>query len=605
MIKKMLALLLCMSLLLVAFAGCGSEKASPEASSPAAASETEAPEAEETEETEETEAAEVPEETEDSAEASAEEEDAEELPEAIHNVNFPGWDKAELNYTNEVSLPLSEEPAELSMLTTAVNLMGPMANVGITDYNGFEYMQYLEEITGVHVATTELNFFTASEQYNVIIASGDYPDLIKNLGAYYSTGLSGALEDDIIIDLTDDLAELAPNYDFMIHSNSDETPFFLTDGMVLQFMGTYESFINNQGLCIRKDWLEENDLAVPETYDELYEALTTFKDRYGCTTALYMNNNCSITTLVEGYNVASYAVSGSAGAGGSGAGLPYYVEDGVVKCSFIEDGYRDYLTMLNKWYDEGLLDPDFISIEYDPFSGYIEGQLSTDQMAVWCTSGEGINNYEVPVACMPSPVLNKGDMQHLTEMSLAPADDITAVSVSSQCKDPELAIAWLDYWFSEDGITLFNFGMEGKDYELDENGTPKFTDAVINNEYGVNASNYMRARCAFGTMCSLMLRQRTGYLNTDLVNEAWDVWTGNLDGTMAISSNVTMTTEQKEAESYKAGDILTYANQMIAQFAIGDADIDAEWDTFVASLKDMGIEECIELEQAAYDACNG
>lgn len=54
-----------------------------------------------------------------------------------------------------------------------------------------------------------------------------------------------------------------------------------------------------------------------------------------------------------------------------------------------------------------------------------------------------------------------------------------------------------------------------------------------------------------------MLRYRTGYLNSDLVNEAWDVWTSNLDGTMAISSNVTMTTEQKEEEGRKASDILT------------------------------------------------
>ena len=332
--------------------------------------------------------------------------------------------------------------------------------------------------------------------------------------------------------------------------------------------------------------------------------LAAFKDKYNCSTAIYMNKNCTITNLTEGYNVATYNVSGSGGAGGSGAALPYFVEDGVVKCSFLEDGYRDYLTMLHDWYEEGLMDSDFVSIEYDPFSSYLSGQITSDQMGVWCTSGEGIDNYTVPVVCMASPVQNKGDKQHLTEMTLAPADDITAISISSACEDPEIAMAWLDYWFSEDGIAFYNFGLEGADYTLDENNTPKFTDAVVNNEFGLSASNYMRCRCAFGTMPSLMLRYRSAYLNSDLVNEAWDVWTSNLDGTMAISSNVTMTTEQKEAESYKASDIMTYANQMISQFANGDSDIDAQWDTFISSLKDMGIDECIELEQAAYDAAN-
>ena len=145
-------------------------------------------------------------------EASAEEASVPEKAAApIHDLTFPGSENAELDYTNEVSLPISEDGAELTMLTTAVNLMGDLANLGINSYNDFEYMQKLEELTGVHVETNEVNFFTASEQYNVILASGDYPDLIKNLGSYYSTGLSGALSDDIIMDLTDDLSQYAPN----------------------------------------------------------------------------------------------------------------------------------------------------------------------------------------------------------------------------------------------------------------------------------------------------------------------------------------------------------------------------------------------------------
>lgn len=594
--KKLMSLTLCAALGLSLLAGCGDQSSSAPgesaaasaASAPQSAAAASAPEAA------------APADVGSAAEAS----EAEAAPGPVHNITFPGSEKAELDYQNEVSLPISEDGAELTMLTTAVNLMGDLANLGINNYNDFEYMQKLEELTGVHVETTEVNFFTASEQYNVLLASGDYPDLIKNLGTYYSTGLSGALGDDIIMDLTDDLSAYAPNYDYLIHSNDAETPYYLTDGKVLQFMGTYDSFINNQGLVLRKDWLEECGLDVPETYDELHDVLKAFKDKYNCSSAIYMNNNCTITTLTEGYNVATYNVSGSGGAGGSGSSLPYYVEDGVVKCSFIEDGYRDYLTMIHDWYEEGLMDSDFVSIEYDPFSSYLSGQITSDQMGVWCTSGEGIDNYTVPVVCMASPVQNKGDKQHMTEMTLAPADDITAISVSSACEDPDIAMAWLDYWFSEDGVAFYNFGLEGTDYTLDESSTPKFTDAVVNNEFGLSASNYMRCRCAFGTMPSLMLRYRSAYLNSDLVNEAWDVWTSNLDGTMAISSNVTMTTEQKEAETYKATDIMTYANQMISQFCNGDADIDTQWDTFVSQLKDMGIEECIELEQAAYDAAN-
>ena len=590
--KRILSMLLMLSMVCLLFAGCGGNNAASKAqqSTDAETVETQAP-------------------TETQAETDLENTDASEVESAVdivptveHRANMPGRDKAELDYQNEVSLPLSEDGVELTMLTTAVNLMGDLANIGIQNYNDFEYMQKLEEQTGIHVETTEVNFFTASEQYNVIVASGDYPDLFKNLGTYYSTGLTGALADEIIIDLTEDLSEYAPNYDYLIHSNGAQTPYFLSDDMVLQFMGTYDSFVNNQGLVIRKDWLEDLNMEVPTTYDELHDALTAFKNEKGASTAIYMTNNCNITTLTEGYNVASYAASGNAGgAGGTASGLPYYVEDGVVKCSLIEDGFRDYLKMLNQWRMEGLMDPDFISIEYDPFSSYLDGQITTDQMGVWPTSGEGIDKYTVPVTSMASPVQKEGDMQHLTEMTLAPADDITCISISTGCAEPELAMRWLDYWFSEDGILLYNYGQEGVDFTLDAEGTPLFTDAILNNEFALPVSQYMRCRCAFGTMPSLMLRYRTGDLNSDLVNEAWEVWTSNLDGTMAISSNVTMTTEQREQEGRISSDILTYANERVAQFAIGEMDIDKDWDTFVEELKSMNIEECIALEQEAYD----
>ena len=610
--RKWIALLLCLSLLLAALTACGSQSGSeaPADSAPAEA---------QTSQTEEAPAQEAPAQEAPAEEAPAEEASAgdaepsalEEAPAEMaepaveHRATMPGSDLAELNYTNEVSLPLSDG-AELTLLTSAVNLMGPLEGLGITDYNGFEYMQELEKRTGVHVATTEVNFFTASEQYNVIIASGDYPDMFKNLGTYYATGLAGAQADEIIIDMTDDLPEFAPNYDFLIHSNADETPYFLTDGMALQFMGTYDSFINNQGLVIRKDWLEDLGLSVPETYEELHNALLAFKSEKGASTPIYMTNNCNITTLTEGYNVASFAASGNAGGpGGAAAGLPYFVDNGTVKCSLVEDDFRDYLKMINQWREEGLMDPDFISIEYDPFSSYLDGQITSDQMGVWPTSGEGVDKYTVPVTCMASPVQNKGDMQHLTEMTLAPADDITCISVSTGCEDPELAMRWLDYWYSEDGILLYNFGLEGVDFQLGEDGTPLFTEAVVNNEYDLPVAQYMRARCAFGTMPSLMLRYRSAYLNADLVNEAWEVWTSNLDGTMAISSNVTMPTEDAEEEGRIASDILTYANQKVAQFAVGDADIDAEWDSFVEDLRGMNIDRCIELEQAAYDNAVG
>ena len=66
---------------------------------------------------------------------------------------------------------------------------------------------------------------------NVSIASGDYAAIISDLS--YTGGATGALEDGIIVDLTDDLPEFSPNYQYLIDSNPEVAPIFRNDGRVL------------------------------------------------------------------------------------------------------------------------------------------------------------------------------------------------------------------------------------------------------------------------------------------------------------------------------------------------------------------------------------
>ena len=47
-------------------------------------------------------------------------------------------------------------------------------------------------------------------------------------------------------------------------------------------------------------------------------------------------------------------------------------------------------------------------------------------------------------------------------------------------------------------------------------------------------------------------------------------------------------------------DIDTYMDETVSKFGVGDLSLD-QFDSFVQQLKDMGIEDCIAIEQAAYD----
>ena len=47
-------------------------------------------------------------------------------------------------------------------------------------------------------------------------------------------------------------------------------------------------------------------------------------------------------------------------------------------------------------------------------------------------------------------------------------------------------------------------------------------------------------------------------------------------------------------------DIDTYMDETVSKFVVGDLSLD-QFGSFVQQLKDMGIEDCIAIEQAAYD----
>ena len=77
-------------------------------------------------------------------------------------------------------------------------------------------------------------------------------------------------------------------------------------------------------------------------------------------------------------------------------------------------------------------------------------------------------------------------------------------------------------------------------------------------------------------------------------------WNGNVSSESNISDAVTMTTEESDEFYAKYTDIGTYAQTELLRFVVGDNSMD-QWDTFVDTCKSMGIDDCVEIYQTAYD----
>ena len=157
----------------------------------------------------------------------------------------------------------------------------------IDDYNESPTVQKMEELTNVHIDFVNPPVGDDGTFFNMLIASGEYPDIFvapDELGRDYPGQTDGAIEDKIVINPNELIEKYASNFMAMYNGLSDKDKLrFKTDGGVYKFGNEGSNVVKNKqhtGLIIRKDWLDELNLEVPQTYEDFANVLRAFKENY-------------------------------------------------------------------------------------------------------------------------------------------------------------------------------------------------------------------------------------------------------------------------------------------------------------------------------------
>ena len=575
--RTILSVLLALTMLLALLSGCGST-AVPSAASAgpdsAAASEPEAaaPAAEPAAEPEAASAEE--------AMASAVEEvpEEEEIPEVT------------------ISYPLEGDDLELSYF---VSFPGNLATY-MESFDVHPGFMAAQEATGVKINFNAPSMENAFTQFELMVAADDFEDIVGGFGDMYMGGAAAAYEGDLIYDIAPLIAENAPDYQRVIDGNDAYKAFaYEPDGTMLGVYGVYKYDVSSvtNGVFIRQDWLDDLNLDLPVTYDDWHETLTAFKNEKGAEAGLLlpMGSESRGATYAGGYQTIGYS-SDARMSGGH-----FFQVDGKVTSSLIDDNYRDYLTMINSWYEEGLVYHDFYSndtrdildpLVYGNQVGIFDGKVD------YITRFEsGDPNGAIRLTGIANPVKNEGDKSGFGNY----VEQKSSVSITTSCDNPELALQWLNYFFTEEGILLCNYGQEGVSFEYGPDGTPVFTDLILHNEDPwLQFGNVTRLYLLDEVLPTVYDQTRELSAYSEKEQEAIALWSDTKEAKYTMPS-VTLTTEENE-ELYKLlADIETYASENVIRFIIGDLDL-SEWDSFTATMRDMGIERCIEIYQGALDA---
>lgn len=463
-----------------------------------------------------------------------------------------------------------------------------------SDMNDLLMFQELEKRTGVHVNFTHPPAGQGSEQFSLMIATGDYPELIEGeWSTVYPGGAQKALNDGLIIKINDLMEEYAPNFTAALKSNelwdkqakTDEGSYY---GFPMLNSGDYNIF---GGIIVRGDWLEELGLDTPETIDEWENVLRAFKEKKG---AVPFTANGKIGQFIYAFGISDQL----------------YVENGKVKYGPNEAAYKDYLAKMSAWYKEGLIDRDFA---FNSSSAVDAKVMDNSAGVITGTVGATIGKYmnlkeegsSFKLIAAQHPVLNKGDEPRFNAVQNAVTDP--TISITNNCKNTEAAMKWIDYLYSEEGNILKNFGVEGDTFNFTEDHYPRYTDKILNNPEGRSISEAMSlyTRCnypapGFGNLNEYLDQ----YYQLDEQKEAIKIWNKYADNCKVTTlPPITPSVEESDELASLKVDIQTYVDEMTLKFIQGTESLD-EYDKFSQKLKNMKIDRMLEIYQSAYDRYN-
>ncbi|WP_460318722.1 extracellular solute-binding protein [Paenibacillus sp. YSY-4.3] len=446
-----------------------------------------------------------------------------------------------------------------------------------------------EERTGIsikHLGGTPMT----DPKFSLMLAAGELPDIFLNTWLQYPGGPEKAIEQGYILKLNDYIDKYAPNFKRTLEEHPEIDKMIKTDN------GTYYAFpfIRSEagrvygGPIIRKDWLDELGLGIPETIDEWHTVLRAFKEEKNAASPI------TFRTLFLGERTGGFA--GAFGVMGN-----YYVNDGKVVYGYLEPEYKEYLITMNQWYKEGLIDKDFASVDAATVDKKMTSSVSGATFG-WQFYIEKYNSTvretdsNANFVAAPYPTLIKGTKPEFGQLDNAYAGTSSA-AISANTNNIEAAMRWLDYAYSEEGSMLNTFGIEGATYEL-KDGVPRYTSLVVNNPEGLGSDQVMM-KYSHSTNFPMIQRDNNLPVKYSQTAEALDIWR-NTNHASHLLLSVTPTAEEADEMASIMNDINVLVKEAELKIILGAEPVEAH-DKYVEQMKRLGIERALEIQQAAYE----
>ena len=499
-------------------------------------------------------------------------------------------------FFNPVGYPIVNEPYELDILMVRFE--------GHADkYSDNKWFTELREKTNVIPNWIEVMATSFPEQKGVMFASGDLPDVIFGANQLYDNDIIENL--DYFMPLNGLIEEYMPNLTkaFEAEPGMRSAATYL-DGVIytLPSLAYVRPIVGSQPI-INKVWLDNLGLGIPQTLDELYDVLYAFKNNDpkgdGSLVIPFTGGAADANTFFPELPIATFF--GARGNYNEGLAIC----DGAATFVPATEETKEAIKFMRRMFENGLMDNEFYT------------QIWSTSYAKRVDSEQPIVGFEL--GWTPDASFGQWADQYIVIAPPARADgrrfngqmpgiiSRNEYMITTNCEYPEIAARWADEFYTIEASAQNTFGpLDGHCLEERADGTwvvlPPTADETLDQrswfysprdfgpkffpvnyeDFGFKLELYPDA----GDGVKLGL-QEIGLPYTDLGSE--------------FPSLAFYTQEQTDVINAYRTDIRTLVNSTLARW-VSHGGIEDEWDTYIAQLKSIGLDQWLEAHQAAYDA---
>ena len=463
-----------------------------------------------------------------------------------------------------------------------------------------------EERTGIHV-----DYISGPEEFNDVyseidqrVISGDLPDAVMTKLAQTSVyGPQG-----VFADLAPYIEKYAPNLQKYIDDNPDYKALVADkDGHIYGLCKETPIFADLIGYRVDQFKAAGIDPDSIVTIDDFTKALETLKAYYGKDNPNYY----PLTGRDTAIRFASWfgAASNISSTESNGIYINGHYKDGSI--DIMSDGAYKMVETMKKWYDEGLIQPEWVAGTFGEADGEAamlngNGSIFYDyyNRAEWFMENGGPDNdpnYQMGVLNFIKD--DNGNPQKMTVSMKYNDECVTAINANCSEDKIKTILTFIDYFYSEEGEILANYGVEGESFK-DTNGDKEFIVDYQTEEAtpaGEKRWSFLSDRF---TVCKPVDNEAFFKWNAPLIAEA----TGRLftDENLGTSYVLKFTDDQSKEVTNLLASVYDAQMSGIAQFIDGTRELTPDnWAAFQQEMNDLGLSRIEEIQLAAYQAMYG